>query len=356
MNRKMKHCIVKSKKVFVGLEDSKRTWKISVRCEGLEIHYTSMEARYMVLREYLLSKYPECSITVIYEAGFKGFGLYDLLKGDGIECVVTPPNKVTQEKHSRVKTDKIDARRLATVLEKGDYKRCAVPDKERREDRQISRAMTQVQGEITRVKNRIRKFFDVNGYAEAFAAGAWPETQYTEARKMDLPLALKITLDAYFAMLDTFKDLRKKLHKEVMDLSKKERYKNAVRIINSVAGVGKLTAIRLILEWGEDMGTRFRSGRSLACFSGLTQSEYSTGERIRKGRITGQSRGCIRAWLIQCSWMCIKRDPAMLEAYQRIGKNTASKKKAIVAIARKMVVRIWTCLHTNVEYTVGVLE
>lgn len=354
-NRKMKDYIVKGKEVFVGLEDSKKTFKLIVRSEKMEVHYTSMSAKYAVLREYLVRNYPECKITVIYEAGFKGFGLYDQLNSDGIACVVTPPNKVTQEKDCRVKTDKVDARRLSKVLEDGDYKACAVPDKERRDDRQISRAMMQVQGEITRVKNRIRKFFDVNGYAETFSAGAWNEKQYAEARAMELPEALRITLDVYFEMLDKFKTVRKRLHAEVMKLTKKKRYLDAVRIINSVAGVGKLTAIRLVLEWGEDMGTRFASGKSLACFSGLTQSEYSTGERIHRGRITGQGRGCIRAWLVQCSWMCIKRDPAMLEAFQRIAKNTASKKKAIVAIARKMIVRIWTCLHTNTEYVVGVL-
>jgi transposase len=347
--------IVKGKNVFVGLEDSKKTWKLSVRSEGREIHYLSIEACYSTLHEYLKNKYPECEITVIYEAGFRGFGLHDKLTNDGFHCVVTPPNKVTQAKVNRVKTDKVDARRLATVLENGDYKACAVPDQERREDRQISRSLVQVQMEITRVKNRIRKFFDFHGYAEAFVAGDWTEQQYADARKMELSPSLKLTLEAYFDMLDKFKQIRKVLYKSMIALTKKERYKNAVRIINSVAGVGKLTAIRLTLEWGEDMGTRFASGGSLACFSGLTQSEYSTGERIRKGRITGQSRGFIRAWLIQCSWMCIKRDPAMLEAFNRIAKNSASKKKAIVAIARKLVVRIWTCLHTNTEYIVGVL-
>lgn len=355
-NRKMQDYIVKGKKISIGLEDSKKTWKISSRSEGMEIHYLSMAARYNILRNYLKNNYPGCDISVIYEAGFRGFGLHDQLQADEIKCIVTPPNKVTQEKGCRVKTDKIDARRLARVLEQGDYKACAVPDVERREDRQISRAMIQVQGEITRLKNRIRKFFDANGYAEMFEAGVWNEKQYAEARAMVMSPSLQITLDVYFAMLDKFKELRKQLHINLMAMCKKERYKDAVRIINSVAGVGKLTAMRLILEWGEDIGERFSSGKSLACFAGLTQSEYSTGERIRKGRITGQGRGYIRSWLVQCSWMCIKRDPAMLEAFQRIAKNTSSKKKAIVAIARKLVVRMWTCLHRKTEYVIGVLE
>jgi transposase len=356
MNRKMVDYIVKGKEVFVGLEDSKRTWKVSVRSEGREIHYVSMQARYSILHEYLCRKYPECSISVIYEAGFKGFGLHDLLIKDEIECIVTPPSKVTQEKCNRVKTDKIDARRLATVLEKGDFKACSVPDIELREDRQLCRAMVQVQGEITRTKNRIRKFFDFHGYAEVFAAGAWNEKQYKEARDVPLSEPLKLTLQYYFEFLDKLKEIRKKLHRNIMALCKKERYKESVRIISSIAGVGKLTAIRLVLEWGDTIATRFRSGNSLACFAGLTQSEYSTGDTVHRGRITGQGRGYIRASLVQCAWMNIKRDPAMLKAFNRIAKNTGSKKKAIVAIARKLVVRMWTCLHLNTEYVVGVLE
>lgn len=356
MRRKMKDYIVRGKKVSIGLEDSKKTWKISARSEQMEVHYFSLPAKYSGLKEYLSNKYPSCEVSVIYEAGFKGFGLYDKLTEDGFNCVVTPPCKVTQEKSNRVKTDKIDARRLARVLENNDYKACAVPDKERREDRQLCRAMIQVQKEITRMKNRVRKFFDFNGYAECLPAGEWTEQQYLTVRRMKLSESLQATVDVYFSIIDKLKEHRKELHRKVMGFAKKQRYKEAVDIISSVCGVGKLTAIRLVLEWGEDLGDRFHSGKSLACFSGLTQSEYSTGERTRKGRITRQGRGYIRAWLIQCAWVCIKRDPAMLEAFQRIVANSASRKKAIVAIARKMVVRIWTCVHNKQEYVVGVLE
>ena len=356
MQRKMINHIAKGKRVFIGLEDSKKSWKINVRCEGMEIHRATMEAKYSTLRQYLQNKYPECEISVIYEAGFKGFGLYRMLTEDGYQCVVIPPNKVTQEKNNKVKTDKIDARRLAVVLENGDYKACSVPDLQREQDRQYSRTMVQIQKDLTRYKNYIMKLFDFHGYAEFFGAVEWTEQQYTQARTMELPKALRDTVDNYFRIIDTLKEQRKYIHKQLMLLAREERYKNAVKIFTSFCGIGKLTAIRLILEWGEDIGERFRSGNSLACFAGLTQSEYSTGETVRRGRITRQGRGCIRGWLIQCAWVCIKRDPVMMEAYMRITKNTGSKKKAIVAIARKMVVRIWTCLHNNTPYCVGVLE
>ena len=52
------------------------------------------------------------------EAGFHGFWLHDLLTKDGVECVVVPPHTVTDEKTKRVKTDTIDARRLAQNLDR----------------------------------------------------------------------------------------------------------------------------------------------------------------------------------------------------------------------------------------------
>jgi transposase len=355
-NRKMMNYIVKGKKIFIGLEDSKRTWKISVRCEGREIHFTSMQAKYAVLHSYLKNNFPECEIALIYEAGFKGFNLYDQLTLDNIKCIVTPPNKVTQEKCNKVKTDKVDARRLATVLENGDYTECFVPDKELREDRQFHRLLVIVQGEITETKNRIRKLFDVHGYAEVFPPGAWNEAQYKTARDTEMSESLKEIFEYLFEALDGFKATRKRLLRKIVEIGKKERYAASVKIIDSVAGVGKMTAIRLVLEWGDNIAERFTSGKSLACFAGLTQSEYSTGDTVRRGKITRQGRGFIRAWLIQCAWMSLRKDSAMLEAFNRIANNTGSKKKAIVAIARKLSVRIWTCLHTKTEYVVGVLE
>ena len=161
--RKMQEFIVKGKSIFIGLEDSKRTWKVCVRCDGMIVHETSKPTEYNNFHSYLTRRYPDCKIKVMYEAGFSGFWLHDLLMSDNINCVVTPAHMVTQEKVNKVKTDRVDARRLALNLENGDYVSCHVPDRELREDRQISRTMSQIQKKITSTKNQIRKFFDFHG-------------------------------------------------------------------------------------------------------------------------------------------------------------------------------------------------
>lgn len=113
--------VVEGKEVFIGLEDSKKTWKIAVRCDRMVIHQVSMEAKYVLLKQYLRNRFPGCTVHLMYEAGFKGFNLHDLLAEDGIDCVVIPPHMVTEPKANKVKTDKRDANRLARILESHDY-------------------------------------------------------------------------------------------------------------------------------------------------------------------------------------------------------------------------------------------
>jgi len=189
--RKMQKSIVEGKGIFVGLEDSKRSWKVCVRCQGMIVHEASMPAEFAVLRQYLRSRYPDCEIRVMYEAGFGGFWLHDALMAEGIACVVTPPNKVTQEKMNKVKTDRVDARRLARNLESGDYAACHVPDQERREDRQISRTSQQIQGMIVATKNRIRRFLEFHGLDKELPPGSWEPARYHALRAMSLSYPLR---------------------------------------------------------------------------------------------------------------------------------------------------------------------
>ena len=354
--KKIINCIAKGKEVFIGLEDSKLTWKLCVRSEGIVIQETSMPAKYEVLKAYFRNSYPECKIKVIYEAGFKGFTLHDHLVSDGIQCIVTPPHTVTQEKDSRMKCDKIDARRLAVNLENGDYKACYVPDKELREDRQASRMLIQVQKDIVRCKNRIRKFLDFHGYEEVLPAGAWYERDYQALEQLSLSEPLQYCLTLALATLKHLEDTKKKLVARLKELSKKPRYSTVFQLFESAPGVGWFTAIRLVLEWGTDIAKRFTSEKKIAAFTGLTSSEYSTGETVRRGRITGQGNRSVRAWLVESAWTAYKRDPVLLHKFQDIYSRTSSKKKAIVAVARKLAVRLRTLAVTNTPYQLGVVR
>jgi transposase len=345
--RKVQDFVVKGKEVFVGLEDSKKTWKIAVRCDKMVIHRVSMEAKYSVLIGYLQNKFPDCTIHLIYEA--------DQLVQDGIDCVVIPPHLVTEPKVNRVKTDKRDANRLAHVLESHDFKDpCHVPDKERREDRQISRTLIAIQKDIIRTRNRIRKLLDFHGIEVSFP-DRWSKKEFQALRELTLGQSLRMSLDVLLTVLEQLWNRQKALRDALRQLCHKERYEQAFKIARSLPGIGWFTAIRLVLELGEDL-SHFTSGKKIASFIGLTCSEYSTGETEHKGRITGMGSGFIRSTLIENSWIAIRKDPALLSKFTRIWRGSGSKKKAIVAVARMLIVRLRACVLCGTPYTIGVVR
>jgi transposase len=353
--RKIQEFVVKGKEIFIGLEDSKKTWKICVRSERMIIHKASMPAKYKVLKSYLDNKFPDCTIHLVYEAGFRGFNLHDRLTEYGHDCIVVPPHTVHQEKCARVKNDLIDAALLAKNLEDGNCKKCYVPDEERRIDRELARTHNTIGRNITRVKNQILKKLDFHGIETGIGVNAWKDGHYKSLKSLKLSTGHRLWLDSYLNQLDFLWAEEKRQMKELQKIPQKERYASAFRVAQSLPGVGKLTAIRLILELGEDF-RRFKSGTEIASFVGLGGSEYSTGESIRRGRITKQGNPLIRSWLIQCAWVAIKHDPAMLDFYSRIKRNSAVAQKAITAVARKLIVRMRSCIVNNVEYTFGVIE
>ena len=63
--RKVQDFVTKGREVYVGLEDSKKTWKIAVRCDRMLIHQTTMPAKYEILIQYLRNRFPECAIHLM---------------------------------------------------------------------------------------------------------------------------------------------------------------------------------------------------------------------------------------------------------------------------------------------------
>jgi transposase len=356
--KKQSEHILKDGEIFVGLEDSKKTWKLCVRSSGMAIHETSMPAQYGILRNYFNNKFPGCQIKVIYEAGFGGFELHDQLVADSWECVVTPPHTVTEEKCQRKKNDTADCRRLAKNLENGDYHVCFVPDKELREDRQISRTYGQVNEDIRRMCNRIRRTLEVHSLDKELPAGAWNSAMYIRVKnrliEIKLSDSLRFSFEMMFRELESLRQMKKEILLQLKKLASGERYKESTELLMTAPGIGMLTAIRLVLEWGDI--SRFERKEEFASFLGMVPSDYSSGEQERQGHITKQGNRDVRSWLVECSWIAIRKDPVLLDKFRRVLKNCGSKKKAIVAVARKLALRLRRVLLTREPYIVGVVE
>ena len=94
-----------------------------------------------------------------------------------------------------------------------------------------------------------------------------------------------------------------------------------------------------------EIGTaaRFRRGRQVGKFVGLTPTSHESGQQNdRKGHISRQGPPRLRRGLCQASWVHIQHDKEARRGYDRIvARNPKKKKIAIVAVMRRLAVRLW---------------
>jgi transposase len=124
-------------------------------------------------------------------------------------------------------------------------------------------------------------------------------------------------------------------------------------LAEDVPGISTLTAMILLTELHEI--TRFRSVDELCSYIGLIPDTQSTSEKEHVGGMTQRGHSCLRWLLIEASWVAIRKDPAMMEAFNEYCKRM-KKSKAIIRIARKLLNRIRYVLKNQAEYVPCVIE
>ncbi len=118
----------------------------------------------------------------------------------------------------------------------------------------------------------------------------------------------------------------------------------------SAPAVGAISARILANELG-DM-SQFANERQLFSYTGLTPSEHSSGQTIRKGSITKQGNVHLRAVLIEVAWRALRKDPSLAKHYEQLSAR-AGGKRAIVAVARKLIGRIRAALRKGELYQIA---
>ena len=339
--------------LFVGIDLHKRAWHVTIETTDVELFSGSIPGEWEALHR-LLERYRGCKITAVYEAGYFGFGLYDRLMECGIDCIVTPPSLIPREYGNRVKTDRRDSRKLAHLLAKGMLKRVWVPSKEERYHRQVSRRRRQLIGDRVRTQSRIKSELQFYGIDIGETKGKWGRIYLENLYR--IRFNNRWMQESFDRLLDLYDFLDNQVEEEtrlLKELSKTDLYRSRVEILLSVPGIGVIVAMEILLEL-QDV-SRFRRAEELAAYVGLTPSQYSSADKIRMGRITGIGKTSLRAALVEASWKLITKDGVMQEKYERI-KARAGSKRAIVAIARTLLLRTRRMLIDNTQYAVGLIS
>ena len=345
--RRPKHQVTGGEDLFVGIDLHKIRWHVTIRTFDVELFSASIPGTWEALQR-VLARYAGHQMQAVYEAGYFGFRLHDRLVDHGIPCLVTPPSLVPQEYGNRVKTDRRDSSKLAHLLAKGMLKRVWVPSEEELYHRQVIRRRRQLVRDRVRTQSRIKAELRFYGIHLEEPRGRWTQIYFENLRRINF--GNRWMQESFNRLLEQYEFLSAQIDKQTQllrELSETALYQERVEILQSIPGIGIISAMELLLEL-QDV-SRFRRAEQLAAYVGLTPSQYSSADKVRMGRITGIGKNTLRSLLVEASWTLISKDQAMREKYDRI-KIRSGGKRAIVAIARTLLLRMRRMLLDKKAY------
>jgi transposase len=158
---------------------------------------------------------------------------------------------------------------------------------------------------------------------------------------------LTLAIEAYWQVWKSIDLQIKKIEQQLTEQASTDPNETIYR---SAPGMGSLSARILSNELGDLQ--QFANERQLFSYTGLTPSEFSSGDTVRKGHITRQGNTRVRYILNQAAWRAIKKDQDLKDFFERLYPRTG-KKKAIVAVARKLIGRIRAAFKIGKPYSLN---
>jgi transposase len=158
---------------------------------------------------------------------------------------------------------------------------------------------------------------------------------------LNLSASEKLRLRQDLILLDQLEPLISEVETEINRLSLAEPWAELTPYLLQLPGIGLITAMTILSAIGEI--ERFPTAKKLVGYAGLGAKVHSSGQTHRTGGITKQGRKELRAVLIESAWTAVRYDQHWREQFEHLAYRIG-REKAIVAIARKLLVVIWHVL------------
>ena len=345
--------------IYVGFDVHLKSWKVTIMTDELILKTFVQPPEPEVLHNYLQKNFPGGVYHSAYEAGFCGYWIHNKLVSLGIHSIVVNPADVpTTNKEKVQKEDKRDSRKIAKSLRSGDLVPIYVPSSKTIEDRGLIRTRGMLVRDLARNKNRIKSFL----YFHGIKLPSYFENSNTHWSKRFINWLEEIEMkeDSAKATLYLLISEGKKLRGTILDVTKHIKelsqtivYQEQEKLLQSVPGIGLLTAMIILTEI--ETITRFRNTDHFHSFVGIVPSTRSSGEKDAVGEITPRGHSTLRSAIIESAWIAARVDPALTKAYHDYCKKMEPN-KAIVRIAKKLLNRISFVLKNKQSYRLSVLK
>ena len=342
--------VYKNKHIFVGIDVHKKRWVVTIRTYDLAMKTFSMNAVAQDLWNIFITNYPGALIHIVYECSFSGFWVYDYFKERDYDIIVTPTNRILRD-GSHVKTDKIDSRKLAFQLSRGLLREVMVQTEKIRDYRSIFKIYDKQKEREGVILREVRCILEQRNHPMKWER--WNKV-FVEKLKT-LKFAEDIFNRKFGSLIKEYEFLCEQIKDSkdlIKEISKDEELGERILRIEKISGVGITSAVRLVVFFF-DKKDRFKTGNKLTHHIGLTPSEWSSGEGIRKGKTGLSGDKHLRSIIIQLAWIAVRKDGSLMDKFDKVYKNSGCKQKAIVAVARKLMMKIHAITIKEEDYEVN---
>ena len=353
---------------YIGLDVHKKTINIAMADEGREGEIreygnisSSMTSFGKLVRKL---KSSGNKLEFVYEAGPCGYEIYRFLKEQNLNCTVIAPSMTPKKSGDKVKTDRRDAIMLARLHRAGELTRVYVPEADDEAMRDLTRLREDIVTARKKAKAQLGAFLLRHGHN--YTGGKnWTKAhlRWLAELRMVHP-ARQITFQEYVDTISEMDNRVNRIEEQVRLLTDQWQLKPVVEALQSLRGISMTASTGIVSELGDIC--RFDNPKQLMSFLGLVPSEYSSGERTKKGKITKSGNTHARRMLVECAWayrfqarvtkelrkrqqdlpkeindISWKAQLRLCGRYQKLIAKGKTKNKVLIAIARELVGFIW---------------
>lgn len=323
---------------------------------------------------------PNCKHVAMESTGIYWKPVYEILElAFDSEMSILVVNARHMKNVPGRKTDMRDAEWIATLLRAGLLNGSFIPAKQIRELRDVTRYRKSVISDITSQKNRIEKFLQSSGFrlstfiSDIFGVSGMGILKHlakhgsitlqdldiylktkTRHKINEIMLAINSELNLHqrqflSMLIKHLEQLRINLKEVESEITSEiQKFEHQIEVIDTIPGIDKTAASAIIAEIGIDMSC-FKTAEHICSWAGLSPGNN---ESAGKKKRTHVNRGnpYIKSILCEVAWVITRLRKTYLSAWYWKLKQRKGAKKAIVALARKLLVIIYTMLKTDATY------
>ncbi len=266
------------------------------------------------------------------------YPLYDKLRQiPRCKVAVANPTTVNLIARSKLKHDKTDAKVLGELLRMNYLPLSYLPEESTREQRLLINDRVKYGLRRSDLKVSIRWLLKRRGVDEG-------KNIFTiEGRRRLRSLSLR-EIDTRLDELELIQSIVERLDAQIAQTVAMDK---KAKLLDTIPGVAPYTA--LYLSSAFDDIDRFPDSKHACAYVGLVPSLHQSGDVSFTGHITRDGDKFLRRNMIECARVAIRKDPHLKEFYVKL-RHKRGERKALIAVARKMVSYAYWMLKRNQTY------